>query len=781
MRILSRAIFREITVSAVLGVVLFTFILFLQRLGKGEIFALLLRSSAPPSEIAYLLSLIIPPTLPFTVPVGVLVGILIGLGRMSSDNEVTAIRAAGVSARTILRPVLTLAFLGLAAASAASIWLTPWAIRETLRISTRLAATQLTADIQPRIFEESFPGTVLYVGDVIAGPVTRWRKVLIADMRAPEERRPDGNILADTPPITIAEEAIANPDPERNRIQLSILNGYTYEMGRQPSEDYNSRFPVGEQVLEAQKQGDGVRVPAFSELETADLYQLIQSRPEAESIDPRIEFHQRLALPWACVLLAMIGLPLGISSRKGGKSSAFVLTVILAFSYWMGLISLIGLARQGTLPVYIAAWLPNLIFLITGLILLLRLEKPGDFDLVGWGRQKILGFFSRFKSLPAPSGTGSFRGPRLWIVPQVIDTYILNTFLFYFGLLLVSFVLMVEVFTFFELLSDIVKNQIPMHRVLTYLFFLSPKLMYESAPLAVLVAVLVTFGVLTKNNEVTAFKACGVSMYRLAFPVLVIATAMSGALFAFDHYYVPEANRKQDAIRNEIKGRPIQTYLRPDRKWYMGQNGSRMYYYKYFEPSENVMMGVSVYDLNPETFHMRRMINAERARWEPSLNTWVFQNGQMREVDGIRVTKFHDFPQQTATFPELDESPGYFRREVKLSQQMNFIELDNYIRELSASGLDTVKLQVQLHSKFSIPLFALIMALISIPFAFLTGSRGAMAGVGASLGIAIVYFSVTKLFEQVGFLNQLPPEIAAWSPDILFSLAGLYLLIRMRT
>lgn len=779
MRLLSRTVFREITTSAVLGVVLFTFILFLQRLGKGEIFALLLRSSAPPAEIAYLLSLIIPPTLPFTVPVGVLVGILIGLGRMSSDNEITAIRAAGVSARVILRPVLTLAVLGLITASAASLWLTPLAIRETLRISTRLAATQLTAEIQPRIFEESFPSSVLFVGDVIAGPVTKWRKVFIADMRAPEERHPNGNLLADTPPITIAEEAIATPDPARNRIQLSIQNGYTYEMGREPSEDYNSKFPVGEQVLEAQKPDEGIRVPAFSELDTTALYQLIQSRPSAETIDPRIEFHQRLAIPWGCILLALIGLPLGISSRKGGKSSAFVLTVILAFSYWMGLISLIGLARQGALPVAIAAWLPNVIFLITGVILILRLEKPGDFDLIGTIRQRVKTFFSRFKNLPSPPS--GLRAPRIWMLPQVIDTYILNTFLFYFILLLVSFVLMVEVFTFFELLSDIIKNKIPMNRVLTYLLFLSPKLLYESAPLAVLVAVLVTFGVLTKNNEVTAFKACGVSMYRLSFPVLVLATAMSGALFAFDHYYVPEANRKQDAIRNEIKGRPIQTYLRPDRKWYMGESGSRMYYYKYFEPSENVMVGVSVYDLDPQTYHMRRMINAERARWEPSLNTWIFQNGQMREVDGIRVVKFQDFPHQTATFAELDESPGYFRREVKLSQQMNFIELDHYIKELSASGLDTVKLQVQLHSKFAVPLFALIMALISIPFAFLTGSRGAMAGVGASLGIAIVYWSVTKLFEQIGFLNQLPPEIAAWSPDILFSLAGFYLLIRMRT
>jgi lipopolysaccharide export LptBFGC system permease protein LptF len=90
-------------------------------------------------------------------------------------------------------------------------------------------------------------------------------------------------------------------------------------------------------------------------------------------------------------------------------------------------------------------------------------------------------------------------------------------------------------------------------------------------------------------------------------------------------------------------------------------------------------------------------------------------------------------------------------------------------------------LRIQLQKKFSVPLFAFIMALISIPFAFLTGSRGAMAGVGASLGIAVAYWSVGQLFEQIGNVNQLPAVLAAWSPDALFSLAGMYLLTRLRT
>jgi lipopolysaccharide export LptBFGC system permease protein LptF len=112
---------------------------------------------------------------------------------------------------------------------------------------------------------------------------------------------------------------------------------------------------------------------------------------------------------------------------------------------------------------------------------------------------------------------------------------------------------------------------------------------------------------------------------------------------------------------------------------------------------------------------------------------------------------------------------------------MNYPQLDAYIAELRQSGFDTVHLRVELWKKLSVPLFAFIMALISVPFAFLTGSKGAMAGVGVSLGIAVAYWAIGQLFEQLGSVNQLPAAMAAWSPDALFSLAAVYLMTRMRT
>ncbi len=776
MRILTRAIFREIISSALLGTVLFTFVIFLQRAGKN--FELLARSASGVDVVGYLFLLTLPLPLTFALPLGALVGILIGLSRMSSDGEVIGMRAAGVPSRMVIRPVLALAVLFMILTAACSLWLTPFSIRETYRVINRVSSEQITAQVQPRVFQEQFPGAILYIADIVPGPVERWRTVFIADDRPPGSR--SGGVQRDTegPAITLAQEAVAVPDPRNNRIQLHLIDASTYEAGKNPEQYYISSAPVGDQVLQAARSNEVRTARAFTEMDTGPLWRAASGSREAA-----IELHQRFALPFACVLLALVGVPLGVSSRKSGKSAAFVVTVGLAFSYYAALISLIGLAKQGTLPPWLAVWAPNIVLAIVAVIMLVRLDAPGDRDLIALAKSRFEGLWQRLRGLvrkPAAIArtNGSFR-PRLPLLPQLVDTYILSNFLFYFALLLVSFVVMAQVFTFFELMGEIVRNKIPMSHVAAYLFFLTPKLLYDSTPVSVLVAVLVTFGVMSKSNEVTAFKATGVSLHRLSAPVLISSLVLSAGLFAFDYYQVlPEANRRQDALRNEIKGKPVQTFLRPDRRWIFGL-GSRIYYFKYFDQRTAVMVGLNVYEFELKPFRMVKQIAAERAQWDPVLETWVFANGWKRQFNGPVDGRFERF--QVATFPELTEQPNYFLKEVIQDKQMNFRQLADYIAELRQSGFDTVSLRVQLQKKFSVPIFAFIMALISVPFAFMTGNKGAMAGVGVSLGIAVMYWAISQLFEQFGNINQLPAALAAWSPNAIFAITGLFLMTRMRT
>jgi len=788
MRLLSRTIFREVFVSASLGAALFTFILFLQR--ARPLFEFLVRSPGPPSQVLYLFALVVPQALPFTVPLGVLVATLITVSRMSSDGEITAMRAAGVPGRRVVPPILAFGFLAMWVAAAASLWLTPWSIRERYRVENQLVSGGLTSDVQPRVFEEQFPNTVLYVSDVTTGSTGRWKRVFLADVTPPENRLPSATERGDNPRITLASEALVAPDAAENRLQLSLQNGSTYEAGKDPGDYHITMFPAGDQILQARKPEEIRASRIAPEMDTLPLYRQAYedaSLDRTARLDARMELNQRFALPLACLLMTLIGIPLGITRRRAGKSAAVVMTVAIAFLYYMAMIGFIGLARQGAMPAEAAVWLPDLLLAMFGVFMIARLERPGDRDLLGT-------IAARLQALRAPR-RGAFpeRGrqvlerlepkrvlARFSLLPQVIDAMVLSSFLFYFLVLLISFVMMTHVFTFFELLSDIVKNHIPMSRVLTYHLFLTPRLIYDLTPVGVLTAVLVTFGVLTKNNEVTAVKACGISVYRLTAPVLLAGGFLSGGLFAFDHYWVPEADRRQDAIRAEIKGRPAQTFLRPDRRWIYGLR-DRVYYYRYFDSSEQVMLGVNVYEIDPDLFRIKRHIFAERARWNRDSKAWAFENGWSRDMTASNVTRFDDFSAGTRTFLELEEPPDYFVKEVKQSRQMNFRELAAYIGELQQSGFDTVALQVQFYKKFSVPLFALILAMVSIPFAFLAGNRGAMAGVGMSLAIFILYWSIGQVFEQVGNLSQLPAQVAAWSPDVLFSLAGFYFLARMRT
>jgi len=288
----------------------------------------------------------------------------------------------------------------------------------------------------------------------------------------------------------------------------------------------------------------------------------------------------------------------------------------------------------------------------------------------------------------------------------------------------------------------------------------------------------VNFGLLTKTNQVTAIKSAGVSLYRLSVPVLALTALLSVGMFVFAERVLPETNQRQNGLRNQIKGKPAQTFYRPDHQWIFGSS-SRIYNYTFFDPDKNVFADLSVFEFDPATFRMTRRLHAARAFWEPSIHGWILETGWSRDLNGDRVTDYHPFAVET--FKELSEEPSYFKKEVKPSEQMSALELRHYIADLSQSGFDVVRLSVQFYRKFSFPLIAFVVTLIGIPFSFTMGGKGALTGIALSIGIAIVYWSISSLFEAMGNLSQLPPAMAAWSPDVLFCLAGTYLLLRVET
>jgi len=360
-----------------------------------------------------------------------------------------------------------------------------------------------------------------------------------------------------------------------------------------------------------------------------------------------------------------------------------------------------------------------------------------------------------------------------------LDYYLLRNFLFYFVLLLVGFILLFEIFTFFDLLDDLSRHRASYIEVAEYFKYLSYYLMYELAPLACLVSILITLGIMTKNNELVAFKAAGISLYRVALPLLLAGVIMSAGLIAFDQTYLPYANQRAEALHSIIKGLPPSTYFEPQHRWMFGNN-SKIYNYQLFDSDRRLFGGLSVFELNPQNFSLHRRIYAERAYWEPRQGAWILESGWIRDFQGgSNVSRYAEF--QVIELPELDEPPAYFTREMRQSSEMDWWELRSYIARLRQSGFDVARFSVQLHKKLTYPLIAPIVIMLAIPFSILVGSRGAVGGLALGVGLAVVYWATAALFEAMGAVGQLPPVLSAWSPDFIFLFGGLYFFLKMPT
>ena len=575
---------------------------------------------------------------------------------------------------------------------------------------------------------------------------------------------------------------------------MRLRDGSRHEMVANQPQQYNiSTFTTTDMPLALSQQSDVHLGRMDTAIYALPMKELLARTRGPDAVRFLIELQSRFSYPAACLVLMLVGVPLGVASRRGGKSSGFVFTILLVLLYYILSYTGIALGRQNRLSAFFAVWLANLLFAGAGIFLLWQMATGG----------RVLNVIASWASRPSklrpatplrPNGVPLFgllsrlqmrprRAKARHAFPRILDEYVVREFLNTFFLVMAVFVMLMLVFTFFELVGDILHNHIPLSTVGAYLINLTPSMLYQIAPLAVLIAVLATFGVLNRNSELIAMKATGISLYRLVVPIVSIAAVLAVGLFLFDEFYLPQANRKQEALRNIIKGRPPQTFLHPEQKWIFGQprpgEPARIFYYQFFDPDHNEFANLSLFEFDPYTFSLSRRIFAARVFWDPGTGSWRFQNGWKRDIDGANVTDYSEFKQ--TVFAEIHEEPSYFKKESLQSQEMNFGQLDRYISDLSQSGFDTKRLSVALWHKLAYPLIAVVMAVLAIPFALSMGRRGSLTGIAVAIAVALAYWVIDGLFGAMGTVNYLPAALAAWFSDLLFGLVGGYLLLRTPT
>jgi LPS export ABC transporter permease LptG len=496
----------------------------------------------------------------------------------------------------------------------------------------------------------------------------------------------------------------------------------------------------------------------------------------------QVEIHKKFAIPFACIAFGVLGLPLGITNRRGGKSSGFSLSIAIILFYYVLIINAEHLAASGKIPPAIGMWAANVILLVVGAFLLARANRDAGArrstgGVLGGIVQGLRALASRKRSSAVVEDEPSSVLSRLDITfPNTLDRYVLREFLKILGLVLISTAALFLVVDYTEIAGDIREHNVSMQTVLGYYRFFIFQVINWTLPISVLVATLVTFGMFAKNNEVTAFKSGGVSLYRVALPIVVVAAVISVFSYLILDFVLPYSNLRMERLRRRIKGKADVSAAAQQKLWLIG-SGRYLINFLSYDRDTRELSQVQVFEFHPLDFRLARRVYAQRVRWNG--RSWVFQNGWIRSFTDTGTSTYTPIEKPVALF--YPERPEDFETEVKSPDQMTFAQLHRYVETIRRSGYAAEELAVKLYAKTSWPAISLVMALIALPFAFRIGKRGALYGIGIALVLGIFYWMIFAIFTKFGEVGNLPPLLSAWSANILFAIAAVYLFLHVDT
>jgi LPS export ABC transporter permease LptF/LPS export ABC transporter permease LptG len=767
MRIIDRYVIREVLLPFFIGLLVFTFMLIIPYLIQyAETF---IAKGVPTTVVLQVMATLLPMALGLTIPMSLLLGLLVAFGRLSADREFVGMQACGVSLLRLMRPVATLSVIACAATSYVLLVAVPNANQTFREITYNIVAARAEGEVRPRVFFEDFPDLVIYVREIPASG--GWNDVFMADNRPGR-----------TPSVFLARHGRVLLNRQRRTVEMELANGSRHTAD--PSGKYEvfsfDRLLLSldpESVFPRTGPAKGAREMSIAELRAraAEL--------EATGIYPHtelFEIQKKFSIPVACLVFGLIGLGLGASNRRDGKLASFVVGVVVIFVYYVLLWLGQSLVRGHLVPPWLAAWLPNVVLGVLGGLLFLWRDRAADqpIRIPMPFKRRPRAAASQPARTAASRGVATIRIPTLRFPgPGLLDRYVAMSYARVVGLSAVSMAGIFYIATFLDLSDKVFRGDATWRMLGSYLWYATPQYVYYIIPLSVLLGTLVTIGLLTKNSELVVMKACGISLYRVAVPMLGGALVAGGMLFALEQSVLGPSNRRAEAIRYVIRGGSLQTFDVLNRRWVAG-SGGQVYHYDYFDPRAQRFTGLSIFEFGGRMETLARRTYAELATHEGGGADWKLEHGWIREfLPTGDIRTFTPFDQQGMNM----EPAGYFATESPDERFMSYSQLRGYIGRLRTSGFDVSEQQVALERKISFPFVTLVMTLLAVPFAVTTGRRGAMYGVGVGIVLAIVYWVAISVFAALGTGGLVTPLLAAWAPNLLFAAGAGYLLLTVRT
>jgi LPS export ABC transporter permease LptG len=759
-KLITKYIIFEATPYVLLSAVLLTAILFTQQAGRFS--ELAVYADLPLDLAAQIAAALLPNVLVLTVPVAVLAGIVIGFSRLGSDSEIVAIRAAGVGTWTLIWPALLIGAIATAGTTFLHLKEAPEAARDLRRVAIQGALKRLESPVEPRTFNTEIPGYVIYVrdGDKTQGT---WGRVFIY------AQQPDGSTR-----IVTARQGRIDSSAEKSELVLS--DAVALKLPKPDSSDRSNVVEHLDQLRLAVNTGRAALLETLSEkevqseeMEWSDLQRQIHSASVDESREAERTLHRRLALSLSPLLFAFFGGLIGLRVRRGGRGAGVLLTLCVVVVYY--LISLLGesIATNNAGHVIFGEWLASAVVLLFSLLLLVVNRLPAinlKTKFLRTARRERGTQPSRLAEHTVGAGRSGF--------PSLLDTSLFRTLSVSFVLTFVSLVFIFLIFTLFELWRFIGTNHVPAGVVARYLLYLLPLVAVELFPATMLITVLITYALLARRSEAVAWWASGQSVYRLMLPGLLFAIAAAAGAWLVQEHLMPSANVKQEALRARIRGGQARAITGSGRQWLASAESKRLYSYE-FDEQQEVLREPSIYELDDEGVHLNRVIIGKTAAW--TNNKLLVKEAEIVNLRGMIVEH------QATADTRLDEveSPAVFRPTVDKPSQLSVIDLAGYLRAAKQRGSDISALALALQRKYVNPFSVIVMAFIGMPLALAFGRRGAIVALVVAVAVSIAYWAMGGGFQQLGNHGLLPPEVAAWSPPVIFAAAGTYFLSRIRT
>ncbi|MDD5437030.1 MAG: LptF/LptG family permease [Candidatus Omnitrophica bacterium] len=358
---------------------------------------------------------------------------------------------------------------------------------------------------------------------------------------------------------------------------------------------------------------------------------------------------------------------------------------------------------------------------------------------------------------------------------KIIDRYMVRGFLSPFVWCLFIFTVMAVIIDIFSFIEDIVKYKIPAESLGAFYIYYSPTILLQVTPMAVLLSTMFLLSNLNKNNEITAMKSSGISLWRIMSPIIMLGLIISIMSFIVSDRVIPISSKVANMIRQEElekeKRRSNQQKVIDNVAVY--GSGNRILFARQYDTDKKVLTDITIHE-HDLSENLVSKTTAQTGVWTG--NGWKFYKVISLKIDNSgKILSTPTFYAEKVL--PIKERPRDFAYKDWHSEYMSYADLKNYIKNFRGVSTKLVRgLMVDLYQKVSFSVISLIIILIGAPFALITTRGGVMIGMGMSIAIGLLYYASMAISVAFGKAGILPPIAAAWIGNIIFGIIGIHLI-----